>query len=140
MQIATESQEQQLEEQKVIEFPRGLPGFEEERRFRLMHDSDSEAPRVHWLQSVEDSGVQLSVADPASLQVNYEIALSDEENSLLKLEAPEHCAVLVVLYRTDGESAIRANFLAPLLINTQRRIGMQKVLNAVEREVTIRSS
>jgi flagellar assembly factor FliW len=34
---------------------------------------------------------------------------------------------------------MNANFMAPLLINTQARIGLQKVLGRTERKITIKA-
>lgn len=131
---------QDVEAERVIEFPRGLPGFEAHSRFRLFHDAASAAPSVFWLRSESDPEVQFSVADPATLQVNYEISLSDDESALLQLDNAEDCTLLLILSRDAGSDGIRAHFLAPLLINTRARLGLQKVLNTVERSVTIRAT
>lgn len=141
MHVSTDSSDNALEApDNLLEFPRGLPGFEAHRRFRLLHEAGNDTPAVYWLQSVDDPEVQLSVTDPATLQVNYEITLSDDESALLGLDTPADCAVLVVLYREDRNHTIRASFLAPLLINTDQRIGLQKVLNRVAGTVTIRAT
>lgn len=142
MQVSTgENGESNAQPENTLQFPEGIPGFETQKSFRLIHDAEQEKPSVHYLQAVDDPDVQLPVVDPRSLQVDYEITLSDEECELLQLEDPADCAVLLVLFRggDDRQSGIRANFLGPLLINTTSRIGMQKILNAVERNVTIRA-
>lgn len=138
-----------LDAEKTLRFPLGLPGFEGLSSFTLVHEAERETPIVYGLLSTEDPAVQLPVATAEALGVNYEISLSDEECALLELEDPAHVAVLLVLYRSpDREtttdpadrSTIRAGFMSPLIINTAARIGLQKILNQVERRVTIKAS
>jgi len=140
-----------LDPEKTLHFPRGIPGFEDLNTFSLMHEADREQPIVYWLVATEDAEVQLPVATADALGVNYEITLDDDECALLELADPAQVAVLLILFRSpegdataasDGQdrSQIRAGFLSPLIINTESRIGLQKVLNRVERRVTIQAS
>lgn len=145
---STESVE--VGQDKELTFPRGIPGFEDLTRYQLVHEAEEATPIVYGLRSLEEETVMLSVTTADALGVNYEITLSDEECELLELGDPADVAVLVVLYRareTDAQldpavdrGAIRAGFLSPLIINVSRRLGLQKVLNKVERRVTIQAS
>ncbi len=124
--------------EEIITFPGGMPGFENLTRYKLFHEEGQ--PTVFWLNSVDDPDVQFTVADPAVFRVQYQITLNDAEEALLQLDDSADTALLVMLYRgdgTDAHSAIQANFLGPLVINTKTRIGLQKVLNKVEGFVTI---
>ncbi len=119
----------QIEPSKIIEFPRGLAGFETSHRFTLFHPEDQE-PKYFILQSVDDPEVAFQIADPAHFGFSYEIELNDEEAGLLNLADPLDAAVAVIVWRAaeDGEnSPLRANLKAPLLINTRERRGLQHV-------------
>lgn len=124
----------EVDASRIIEFPRPLPGFEHCTRFELFHDADKEAPKILWMQSLDDADVLFSVTDPAFLGLRYEIMLSDEEVELLGLARAEDAIVLVMVFkeaRSDSAlpsllSPIKANLRNPLVINLESRIGLQK--------------
>jgi len=43
-----------IDPQTVLEFPQGLPGFEQFTRYKLLHE-DKPNPQVMWLQSLDDA-------------------------------------------------------------------------------------
>ena len=127
---------------KIIEFPHGLPGFENCQHFTFVEDGDSGA--VLQMQSVDDPAVVFSVTDPKTLGVNYEFALSDEEVSTLALTSAADAAVAVIVRKDNGngspaDAGLKANFMAPLVINTVSRRGMQKVMERVGCDITLRA-
>ncbi len=73
-----------------------LAGLEGCRRFQLCHDAGVEpnAPRVWWLQSLDQPDLTFSVTDPANLGVRYVLELSDEQAAALKLQRAEDAVVL----------------------------------------------
>ena len=134
----------EVPEDKIIEFPMGLPGFEECRRFALVLEEGGGA-EVLLLQSVDDPQVAFSITLPERLGINLEFQLSDEEVAMLKLQSPEDAAVAVIVRKDDGPSSgpasagLRANFVAPLVINVGARVGMQKVINRMGCDITLRA-
>jgi flagellar assembly factor FliW len=131
----------ELSAEQIIEFPAGLPGFAECRRFAFIEEG--EQPSVLQMQSVDDPQVVFSVTDPAVLGVNYEFMLTDDEVATLALKAPEDATVAVIVRRRDGEGSpaeagLKANFMAPLVINMAARRGLQKVMEHVGCNVTLR--
>lgn len=127
----------EVEPSKVIEFPRGLPGFEDFRRFTLFHP-EGEEPKYFILQSLDDPDVAFNIADPAVLGFNFEIALSDEESALLDLGDPAE-AVVVVLLVKEG-SHLRANLKAPLVLNLRSRRGLQHLFASLNYEIIVKGS
>jgi len=133
----------QVAQDKIITFPAGLPGFEDCRQFVFVHEENG-SNLLFMLQSVERPEVVFSVTGPESLGVNYEFSISEDEIALLQLRAPEEAVVAVILRKETGENSpasagLRANFMAPLLINVVARIGLQKVLSNLECQVTLRA-
>lgn len=134
----------EVSDDKIIDFPAGLPGFEHLQRFALLHDEDDEARELFLLLAVDAPEVLFSVTDPANVAVHYELRLTDEESAEIGLDDPSQAAVLVILRREDGEGApetagLRANFMAPLIVNLETRRGLQKIMSRVDCEVTLRS-
>lgn len=134
-----------VSDENIIEFPAGLPGFDHCHRFTFVAEGD--AAKVLQMQSVDDPQVVFSVTDPAALGVNYEFVLSDAEVSALGLKAPEDVTVAVIVRKRDGDAdgspadaGLKANFMAPLVINTAARKGLQKVMENVGCEVTLKGN
>lgn len=129
----------EVDADKLIEFPAGLPGFEDCRKFTLLEVDGGASPAVGVLQSVDRPEVAFSVAEPDQFGLHYEFALSEDEESLLRLSKPDDVAVLLILRRNDGaEPPVKANLMAPLVINTAGRIGLQKVIGRIGCDVTLR--
>lgn len=136
MDIDTRSGQHDIDPDSIITLPNGMAGFEGLTQFKLFHEEGK--PTIFWLQSVEDQDIRFSVTDPALLNVAYELALSDEESALIKLDSPDDLGILVTLARDQNQADnIYANFMAPILINTRERLGMQKSLNRIESRVLI---
>jgi flagellar assembly factor FliW len=134
-----------IAEDKLIDFPAGLPGFEHCRRFALVHDEAGSAG-LFILHSVDDPGLLFSVTGPENLGVNYEFNLSEEEIATLCLDQPADALVAVIVRKDDEGGAASpasvgmvANFMAPLIINARTRIGLQKVISKLGCEITLRS-
>lgn len=128
----------QIEPGKIIDFPRGLAGFEDNRRFSLFHPEEA-APKYFILQSLDDPEIAFQITDPVRLGFSYEIELNDEESALLKLADPGEIAVAVIVWRdadagsdSDPRAALRASLKSPLLINTRERLGLQHVFTRLD--------
>lgn len=131
------------EAERIIEFPHGLGGFEEFRRYKLFHPETSEGatPRYFILQSIDNPAVAFNIADPELFGFNYEIALSDEEATVLGLVDPSDAAVVVLLVKGSGsgeDGKLRANLKGPLVINTRALRGIQHVFSTLSYQVTIK--
>lgn len=133
----------EVESNKLIEFPAGLPGFEDCKTFTLV-EVGTNAQVVAVLQSADRPEVAFSVTTPDLLGLHYEFTLSDEETSLLKIERAEDVAVMVILredaseHRRGSDLPFKANLTSPLVINAQSRLGMQKVIARLGCDVTLR--
>lgn len=124
--------------EQVITFPKGLVGLENLKRFMLAHESEQGEPASFTLQSLDDPAIAFQIIDPVAVGFNYELALNDEENTLLGNPAPADIAVMLVLFKQEGEkSAIGANLRAPLLINTKTRTGLQKLMEKLQPNITL---
>lgn len=125
--------------EKVIAFPNGLVGFEQNKRFMLIHEEGGAQPSSYTLQSLDDPALALQIVDPATLGFKYELALSDNEAALLQAPAPEDVAVMQVLFKQEenGKAVIIPSLRAPLVINTKARVGLQKIMETVSRNITL---
>lgn len=127
-----------VSEESLITFPDGIPGFEQCKRFALVHESDNPSPSSFTLQSVDDSQVAFQIADPVSYGFHYELQLTDEESTKLKAASPSELSVMLILFRREDRTGpIEASVWAPLIINTSSRVGIQKVMERVQPNITL---
>lgn len=130
---------QNVNPDSIITFPRGLPGFEDQTRFKLFHQEGSEI--VYWLQAVDNEDLTFSVAHPAHFNINYSFVLTDDEEQLLQLENVDDLLILILLHKEEegdmGKPTIKGSIKAPLVINSEKRIGLQKVLINIEQSITL---
>jgi len=132
----------EISDDKVIEFPAGLPGFGDLRNFALLHEEGGEG-KVFLLQSIDDTNVMFSLAAPEQLGISYEIQLTPEEENALLLSRPEDAAMAVIIRKGDEAPTcvgLRANFMAPIIINIQQQRGMQKVIEKGSFDILLRVS
>ncbi|MDR1424750.1 MAG: flagellar assembly protein FliW [Azoarcus sp.] len=130
----------EVADDKVIEFPAGLPGFEHLRRFVLLHEEGG-AGKVLLLQSVDDASLTLSLTGPEQIGITYEFPLSDDEVASLRLSRPEDAVVAVVVRKdteAPGSTGLHANFMAPLVINIKQQRGLQKVIDKLDYDIVLR--
>ena len=139
MEINTRYGRQTVAKSSLLSFPEGLPGFEDLRRYKLFHEED--ASTLYYLQSTEDPDIRLPVITPEACNIDYNIDLSDADIELL--QASEQDELVVVVTVSDNQdrpgTGITANFMAPIVINTSRRIGIQKTLNTINGGVVIQA-
>lgn len=116
----------------IISFPKGFIGLEDCTKFSLFHE-DKENPIVYWLQSLDQPDITFSVVDPSILGIRYEVTLDDDEIKLLKMDNPEDIAFMLIVRKTDEaidinnlHNDVKANAIAPLVINVKERVGIQK--------------
>ena len=114
----------------VFTFPAGIAGFEQCTRFKLFHEEGKAT--VFWLQSLDQQDVMFPVVTPETLDIEYQIELSDEDCALIGLADPADAAVAVIVYRDEAQGGqIAANTRSPVIVNLKTRKGMQKILSEV---------
>ncbi|WP_374328336.1 flagellar assembly protein FliW [Azonexus sp.] len=124
-------------EDKVINFPNGLIGFEDKKQFMLAHEEGKGEPQSFTLQSVDDAALAFQIIDPTALGFNYELELTDEENALLQSPAADDVAVMITLYKQEEGGSVAPSLRAPLIINLKARVGLQKLLAQMTTNVTL---
>jgi flagellar assembly factor FliW len=130
----------EVSDEKVIEFPAGLPGFENLHRFALLHEEGGDG-KIFLLQSLDDTGVMFSLAGPEQLGITYELPLTNEEEAALRLSCPEDAVVAIVVRKGDeapSSVGLRANFMAPIIINIRQQRGLQKVIEKGACDIILR--
>lgn len=103
------------EPETVVEFPAGLPAFEQERRFLLLQD-DRYQPLV-FLQSLENEGLAFLAIDVRDVVLEYDLELNDEDLTLLGCGGASESLQAFALISVSETGAVTANLQAPVVFN-----------------------
>jgi len=117
-----------IEEDKILTFPDGIPGFETTTRFVLIQNPDETIP-FHWLQAVDDPALAFVVANPFLIRADYDIDLPQPVVDRLEIQSPDETEVYCILRVPEQVEEMTINLTAPLVINRRTRIGKQVVLD-----------
>ncbi len=122
--IQTRLGERTVQLDKVLTFPRGIMGFEEQREFILLEIKDDSPFLV--LQSMDTHRLGLLVADPYSFLEDYEVKVGEAEMRILQLEDFKDAALLVTVTIPPGQPEKTAlNLTGPIMVNYTARVGLQ---------------
>lgn len=117
----------EVPESEILEFKRGLLGFESLTRFVHL-ETEEEAP-FGWLQSLDDPGISFVVANPAIFFADYRIELDPRELGDVKPEPNDRLMVLGICTLSEQLEDITMNLQGPLIVNQATGRGKQVVLN-----------
>lgn len=111
---------------EVIEFPWGLPGFGQLRKFVVLQVAGQEG--FIWLQSLDDLKMALPLANPWAIFDDYDPHLPQYAQAALDLERPEDFVIMCVVVVTKDAEEMSMNLFAPIVINMKTRTGRQVML------------
>lgn len=117
----------EYEESNIITFNKGIPGFNELKKFILLDLHEYEPFKL--LQSLEDDEIAMIVTSPYEFFKDYEIKLGDETIKDLKIESPEQVTILTTITLNSDPEKITTNLQGPIVINTSNNIGEQIILD-----------
>jgi len=115
-----------IQEQEVIRFEQGIPGFESLRRFVLVEVQDHEP--FSYLQCIDDDDVSFIVTNPFEFFPDFECELPDLVVEGLRITSADHVAVRAIVSINGELELATANLVAPVVINYASRLGRQVVL------------
>jgi flagellar assembly factor FliW len=115
----------EIQEDHIITFPKGLIGLEDNKRYVLIEFEENSM--VYWLQSIEDPDLCFIVANPYSFKSDYVLDVYEDDLKLIEMDDEKNVMVLVILNVSLETKKITANLLGPLVINTNKNLGVQAV-------------
>jgi flagellar assembly factor FliW len=115
-----------IQTEDILEFQEGILGFNDLRRFVLLDDPNDEI--FAWLQSCEVPGVAFPVLEPELFTTGYKVTLARNDLEALQLKEVEGSRSYAIITIPDDVTQMTANLKAPIIINIQKRVGRQCVL------------
>ena len=114
----------EVNDERLITFPKGLLGFPDYQRFALIQTGDENY--FFWLQSLDEPSLAFVVTDPSIFFKDYEVPMREETQQDLQL-TDAGLAQLFVICNKVGDW-LTGNLLGPILVNAGNRLGTQVVL------------
>ncbi|PIH58397.1 flagellar assembly protein FliW [Paenibacillus sp. LK1] len=116
--------EVEVQEKDIYQFPKGLPGFEEETEFALIAWEDTP---FSYLQSVREKDLSFLLVSPFTFVPNYSFELSEVDKEELEIAERVSVYSMVTIHSQTNKSTM--NLLAPVVLNPEQRLGKQVVLH-----------
>lgn len=129
----------EISREQLISFPMGLLGFESKKSFFINDTEDISL--IVWLQSKQDPELAFAIIESSLVVSDYDFVFSDKDLKFLPEDTKsENHAVYLILTIHQDQNIITANLKAPIVIDSDHKVGKQIVLhdNKVEisRDVT----
>lgn len=119
-----------IDDAKVLDFPNGIIGFEDFKKFAIIYDVDDESEsKISWLQSLEEAALALPVVDPLAIVAEYSPMIEDELLKPLGNPADEDLLCLLVMTVPSDMTKVTANMKAPVIINSKTNKGVQLIVD-----------
>ncbi|WP_256721312.1 flagellar assembly protein FliW [Paenibacillus amylolyticus] len=116
--------ELEVKEEDLYQFPKGLPGFEEETEYALIPWEDTP---FSYLQSVKEPGLSFLLVSPFMFVPDYSFELGEVDKEELGIEEQVSVFSMVTIHSDTNKSTM--NLLAPVVLNPVQRLGKQVVLH-----------
>ncbi|MGE7769390.1 flagellar assembly protein FliW [Viridibacillus arvi] len=115
-----------ITEEQIIIFEKGIPGFEEITKYVLI-PIQQDSPFA-TLQSIEEQEVGFIVTIPFAFKQDYAFDLAEEDTESLQITTDKDILTYSIVTLKDPFETSTINLLAPIIINTAKKIGKQIVL------------
>ena len=111
--------------ESVILFPKGIPAFENVRRFVLQF-SDKLKPFI-YLKSLDVDGLGFICVNPFAIHPEYDVNLQVDVVSFLALKNPDDALLLSFVTVAPNPHDSTANIMGPIVINMANLVGCQVI-------------
>lgn len=118
--------ELQVNKEDIINMSEGILGFENLKKFFVVDPGDSTL--ILWLQSIEDEKIAFPVIEPKIFKPDYTAKLLPSDMNSVELESLSQAKIYSILTIPSDISQMSANLKAPIVINNEKQIARQIVL------------
>jgi flagellar assembly factor FliW len=121
--------ELEIESTDIIEFVHGIPGFEEYKQYVILELEDSP---FAYLQSVEKGELAFIVVEPFVFFPQYEFDIPEIALEELRIRSGQEVLIRSIVSAKDKLENATLNLVAPIVINSEQRLGKQVILTNTE--------
>lgn len=123
-----------IDEANILEFPEGIFGFQDEKRYVILYENIEGGP-FSWLQSLDNEHTSIPLINPMNYfpEYNPEISFKDVEK-IGELKQEDLILFSVVVVPENIEN-MTTNLKAPILVNIKTKKGIQVIAQDEEYEI-----
>ncbi|MFX3687986.1 MAG: flagellar assembly protein FliW [Paenibacillus sp.] len=114
----------EIKEEDIYQFPKGLPGFEEETKFAVI---PWDGTPFSYLQSLKEPNLSFLMVSPFVFVPDYSFELGATDKEELGIGEQVSVYSMVTIHSQTNKSTM--NLLAPVVLNPEHRLGKQIVLH-----------
>ena len=118
--------ELQVNNEDIVSFSEGLLGFEKLTKFFVVDPGDSTL--ILWLQSIEDESIAFPIIEPKIFKPDYVAKLLPADMNSVQIESVTEAKIYSILTIPSDITTMSANLKAPIVINNEKKIARQIVL------------
>jgi flagellar assembly factor FliW len=115
----------EVQEDKIITFDLGIIGFNDFKKFMIIHELEKEDKNILWLQSLDEPDYAIPVVNPLSIVNEYNPIIEDEILNPLGNLNEDNMLVLVSLTVPSDITKMSINLKAPIIINAETKAAIQ---------------
>lgn len=116
--------EQNITEDKIINFPEGIYAFEDKRRFVMFSPLGNDVYPA-WLQSLDDESLCFIVFDPKQIVKDYSVTADEESIKAIGELDGENMRYLALAVVPEEYKKTTVNLKSPIVINADKMLAAQ---------------
>ena len=125
----------EIEEEKIIHFEDGIPGFDKYKEYTIIYDIDEEKSLFSWLQCVTEQELAFPIVNPFRVKEDFDPIVEDELLKQLGDFETEDLAVFLVATVPADVAKTTVNMKAPIIINTKTQRAAQIIVENEDYEI-----
>ncbi len=120
-----------VENNDIISFPQGMLGFSKIHEYVLVERTDDSL--FIWLQALKKASIAFPLLEPQLFEhLSYKIELEENDRKILELDDIKYAKVFTIITIPSDPTKMTANMRAPIVINLQKRLAHQVILQRVD--------
>lgn len=114
---------------KMINFPEGILGFPDLKKFALMFDSEKSSPTgLNFMVSLDEPAFMMPVVTAVAVKPDYSPKITAEVEKAIGPLTEENVLVLVTMTIPSDITQMTVNLNAPIIINTESNKAIQSMV------------
>lgn len=115
----------ECQDEEVLTFINGIPGFKEQRKYTLVMIEESP---FMYLQSLDEGSLAFIVVSPFDFFPKYEFELPEHIKAEADIHELENVQIVNIVSIQEELSKATINLAAPIIINLANKTGLQYIL------------
>ena len=118
--------EQEIAEDKIINFPNGIYAFEDQHRFVMLSPLGNDVFPA-WLQSLDNENLCFIVFDPEQIVKDYSVTADAESTAAIENDRETSIRYLSLAVVPEEYKNTTVNLKSPIMINVEKMLAAQVI-------------